>query len=64
MIERTAKISKAEADYTVIAPERYKDEPCRACTYFERLEPDHCSKVEGIIARAGHCRLWESKKGG
>jgi hypothetical protein len=57
-----AKIAKSAANYTDAAPEQYKDEPCRTCTYFERIAPDHCSRVKGIIAAAGHCRLWETKK--
>lgn len=55
------KISKASAKYMNVAPEEYKDEPCKDCTYFERIEPDHCSRVRGEIAAAGHCKLWESK---
>jgi hypothetical protein len=53
------KITKATAHYTDVAPAEYKAEPCKDCTYFERIEPDHCSRVRGVIAAGGHCKLWE-----
>lgn len=55
------KISKSAAKYTDVAPEAYKDEPCRTCTYFQRIEPRHCSRVIGIILPGGHCKLWKAK---
>lgn len=53
------KISKAAADYAEHAD---GDEQCKACTYFERVEPNHCARVKGIILPNGWCKLWEAKK--
>jgi hypothetical protein len=52
------KISKKAAEYV---PEAQHLSHCGICEYFEKIEPDHCSKVRGIIAEAGWCKLFEKK---
>lgn len=59
MSEEYVKISKEEAHYTDRAPEEYKNEPCRRCTYFEREAAKHCLRVYGFIQPGGHCKLWK-----
>jgi hypothetical protein len=53
------KISKESADYTNPAPGK---DHCAICTYFERIDIHHCSKVEGIIKPPAWCRLFSPEK--
>lgn len=50
------KVSKASVDYGKAKP---GGDHCGVCTYFERIAPRHCLKVEGIIDQADWCRLFE-----
>lgn len=52
------KISKVAAEYEHPAK---GEEHCGICGYFEKLEPDHCSRVKGIILKEDWCKLWEAK---
>jgi hypothetical protein len=56
-VAESKKKPKASVDYSI----GHAAEHCGICTYFERIEPRHCSKVKGIINRAYWCRLFEKK---
>jgi hypothetical protein len=56
--EAIQKVSKAEARYE---EEAHGPEHCAQCTYFERIAPRHCARVEGIIDPGGWCKLFEKK---
>jgi hypothetical protein len=53
------KISKESADYQNPAPHT---DHCAICTFFERIELHHCSRVEGIIKAPAWCRLFAPEK--
>lgn len=54
------KRDKASVQYTDHAMN--PKERCAGCVFFERIEPKHCSRVQGIIKPTGWCRLFEAKK--
>jgi hypothetical protein len=56
--ETYVKISKDAAQYK---EEAHGPEHCKACTYFERIAPRHCARVEGVINSQGWCKLFERK---
>ena len=58
MAETYVKISKDAAHYE---DEAHGPEHCALCTYFERIAPRHCARVEGIIDPGGWCKLFEKK---
>jgi hypothetical protein len=52
------KISKTAAEYEHPAK---GDNHCGICEYFEQIEPDHCSRVRGVIKAEDWCRLFSKQ---
>lgn len=50
-----SKVSKSTAGYENPAK---GEEHCGICKFYEQIEPEHCSRVKGVIESVAWCKLF------
>ena len=60
VVSATGQQKKLKSEVAYENPARGPDH-CGGCRYFELIEPNHCSKVQGIIVASAWCRLFKEK---